>query len=189
MFPILAELSSKVGSYISTYRRFLPFRDRAPDDSKQRVHLQVFGLQACEPRWITDSEFSPEVLPFVFDLARRNEDLSRLSSRRNPGAIEVISTISGFLLHRAQVAGNRSDRPRRLAEPDQLWVMAITNSLSLKYRLREQGFTPKRNKSARIEILRMKTPETHRLFRERERSENCEVGGIQREHRGNSIRL
>lgn len=43
----------------------------------------------------------------------------------------------------------------------ELRVMPIAASLAAQYRPRQQGFTPQRDQALRIEVARMKGPQTH----------------------------
>jgi hypothetical protein len=75
--------------------------------------------------------------------------------------IEVIASTHCLSEHDGQIRIDRSYRARMGAEACELGVVAISAGAATQHRLGEQRFAPERHESTRIEMTRVKGPESH----------------------------
>src|SRR5690606_28169611 len=89
-------------------------------------------------------ELAQQVLPFVEQLAAREEQRLDLAHAPDLAAIETITAPQRFCVDRIQVAGNGHSRCGMGAEALELRMMAITDRKAAQHSARQERFAPPR---------------------------------------------
>jgi len=114
-------------------------------------------------RGASNSQLAQQMLPLVLELPGRADDADPTANRPDLAGIERIASATRFQQNRGQVCVDRRSWRVVLPKSMQLRVAAITPGFASQHRLRQQGFSPKRHETLRIQVSRMDGPESHVL--------------------------
>ena len=138
-----------------------PVRGSARHNPKQRMDPARGRRLPFEPLRCARFKLLRQMTPLEVDLASRHIDVFCGAARRNPGGLEPVSPLDRFGVHGLEIRHDERYRSGLRAEPGQLGMMPISFCRLLQNRLGEQTLPPQRDQPARIEMPRMKAPETH----------------------------
>lgn len=109
---------------------------------------------------IADEQFRSKVLPFIFNLSSCDRDPDR-GSLMDLRSIEYIPPPGRLMDDLREVRSNGTEGIGGCSKALELWVMNIPARTSFEDFLREESFTPDREKSLSVEITGMERPEAH----------------------------
>jgi hypothetical protein len=102
-----------------------------------------------------------EMEPLVLDLSAGHGHGTRATRRADLSRCERVAALDGLRVNAAQIVRERAERRRLGAEALQLRVMPVTVRATPEHRLRQESFSPQRDQTASVEVLRMHGPQTH----------------------------
>jgi hypothetical protein len=146
----------------SAVRRDIPRRDRAGDQKEERVRFGTTEApKSGQPRRISDLQLRLEVCPLVVELPGSGGNRLDTIARGDLCCVESVPASARFGMYCLQIGRDRIGGRGRVSETEQLRMVRVAASLPSKYRLREQGLAPERDKSASIEVFGVQGPEAH----------------------------
>lgn len=113
---------------------------------------------------IANEEFFPEMFSFVHYLSCGYGDFLWFFDDREFWSIKIISPWFCFFYYFVKILIYRLYRVFCSFESCELRMIFISFCFPFEYVLREKSFAPHREKSLRIEISRMESPETHEVI-------------------------
>lgn len=112
-------------------------------------------------RWTADGELRQQVLPLEVELPLRDPDSGNRPDRSDLASVEVVSARCGFVMNRPEIGIDRQTRRWMVEEALELRVMPVAARFTPEHGTREQCFAPQGDQPLRVEISRVKRPETH----------------------------
>ena len=107
-------------------------------------------------------ELRPQMRNLEAQLPVRGGELRVLPADRDEGLVEAVSTGRSFVMNGSKVGRDRRQRIRAGPETFELGMMTVSAGPAFEDALREKGFAPYSDESLRIEVFRMKGPESQR---------------------------
>ena len=140
----------------------LPQLQRAGHDGEQRMGLGKGYLAppAMKSR-IACLQLAQKMPPLVLDLASSTVDMNGAANRPDLGPVERVTARVGFEQDGTQIGVDGRTGSGVGLEPMKLRMMAVAFGRAAKNSTRQEGLTPQRNKTLRIKIPRMKSPQSH----------------------------
>ena len=144
----------------------LPCFDISWNDFKRRVGCgRLDRLESYCPFRIANPELRLQMSPLVLNLPARNGHPAGHALRADQVTVETVAASQRLHVHGSQVLRYGPHGRRPVEKPRKLGVVAVAARSAPQHGLRQQSLPPKRHEPARVEVLRVQTPDSHAVSR------------------------
>jgi hypothetical protein len=139
-----------------------PLRDGTGDDLEQRVHRRHCNFKVSTvDNWTATPQFLQKPAPFVQQLTIRGGNALNGGVAAKFGLVELVATRLCLRANHGEVPVDGGARRRARPESGQLRMVPVALGAAAQDFAGEQRFSPKGDETLCIEVLGMKSPESH----------------------------